>query len=149
MSIFFRFVLSSIIPLSILAGYIVGLYSDRIKTLMVVLLILIPILLSLQIASTWEPSIPIEMYSELKDASKYIAEANAIVHPIGIPPYWPEYVIGPERVIRAPLHPEDKPIYLIISKKIPLPPLRPYETIVFNGKYISPKIIVKGIIGHE
>jgi len=149
--IFFRFVLSSIIPLSILAGYIVGLYSDRIKTLMVVFLILIPILLlSLQIASTWGPSIPIEMYSELKDASKYIAEANAIVHPIGIPPYWPEYVIGPERVIRAPLHPEDKPIYLVISKKIPLPPLRPYETIVFNGKYIQVrKIIVKGIIGHE
>ncbi len=62
-------------------------------------------------------SIPIEIYNELKDASKYIVEADAIVHPVGIPPYWPEYIIGPERVIRMPLHPENKPIYLVISKK--------------------------------
>jgi len=65
------------------------------------------------------------MYNELKDASKYITEADAIVHPVGILLYRPEYIIGPERIIRA-LHPEDKSIYLVISKKIPLPSLRPY-----------------------
>ena len=52
--VFFRFTLSSIIPLSILVGYIVSKYSDHIKALTVILLILIPtLLLSLQIASTW------------------------------------------------------------------------------------------------
>ena len=51
--VFFRFA-SSIIPLSILVGYIVSKYSDHIKALTVILLILIPtLLLSLQIASTW------------------------------------------------------------------------------------------------
>ena len=108
------------------AGYIISLYGDRIMILKVVFLILIPILLlSLQIASTRGSSISIEMYNELKDASKYITEADAIAHPVGILLYRPEYIIGPERIIRA-LYPEDKSIYLVISKKIPLPSLRPY-----------------------
>ena len=138
--VFFRFTLSSIIPSALILAYMISRYKGYLEIASITLLILAPtITLSLQVATTWGPTITLDEYRELVEASKYVVtDKSSYARSIGITRYWLEYVVGPDRVVRKSVHPTGT-LYIFISKDRvePLPPPRPFEEIVFDGEHIQ------------